>query len=873
MPDVLTEFRPLQNVWERCARAREDSDVAYFHELLLLGELALKLTVGAAVTIIDDDRDRHRYRLVHKLVRASGIGDWESVLEDALTGPASQYLCSSCSDLTRALTMRHGPGTDTHSTCSLLWEALDAVGADLEPMPTKVSLRTWVQSFVHLRNKTRGHGATSRTAQSDAARHLEASVRGFIASNPVFTLEWAVVRQNLSGKCNVAALTPSLNGLDTLKRKQDHRVQEGVYVYVGGPRRVEIAHSDVDTRDFYVFNGGYNQKRFELLSYATGDRLFDSTGRYATPAETLPESATGGLKEFTVRGSTFTNAPTNPDDYIPRPDLEKELLRVLQSDRHEIVTLHGRGGIGKTSLAIHVLDLLCAADRFELIAWFSARDIDLLPSGPKQVRPQFLTRENIAADYARWLAADCVHAKPRDQVEYFAAELGKASEGTTLFVFDNFETVPDTDELFAWIDNYIRPPNKILITTRHRDFRGDYPVEVGGMTQEESFELMKSTGARLDVLSLLSSDYQARLHEDSDGHPYVIKMLLSETARQERRINLRELASGNEHVLTALFERTYGKLSPAAKRVFLTLASWNSSVPELALKAVLLRPANESIPVGDAVDELLKASLIEQRRSDADRQVFLKVPLAAALFGREKLAVDALNPIVTEDRRYLMAFGAAQDADIKAGVGPRLQRLTSHILDEATQDSSRFAEYESILREIASNAPEYWFDLANLYEEIRPLEWEQKAEEAARSFVAKASYANDEEHSRAWRKIAYLAGLRDDVQAQVHAFVEMATARGSSIEIVSHATNQVNGLLQRDGQRLEFEAKRELVARLASVFQGLIDEADATDLSRLAWLNVHLRNHTRVRELAARGLKLEPSNEHCLNLQARFEKK
>ena len=41
---------------------------------------------------IDEDTQRNRYGLVYKLVRANGLGDWSNVIEDALSGPPSQYL-------------------------------------------------------------------------------------------------------------------------------------------------------------------------------------------------------------------------------------------------------------------------------------------------------------------------------------------------------------------------------------------------------------------------------------------------------------------------------------------------------------------------------------------------------------------------------------------------------------------------------------------------------------------------------------------------------------------------------------------------------------------------------------------------------------
>jgi len=69
---------------------------------------------------------------------------------------------------------------------------------------------------------------------------------------------------------------------------------------------------------------------------------------------------------------------------------------VLLSDRHPVVTLVGRGGIGKTSLALKVLHSIADEDRYFAITWFSARDIELLPEGPKLVTPHVLTPEDMA---------------------------------------------------------------------------------------------------------------------------------------------------------------------------------------------------------------------------------------------------------------------------------------------------------------------------------------------------------------------------------------------------------------------------------------------------------------------------------------------
>jgi hypothetical protein len=94
-------FTPIDLVMKRVEKFGE-SDSALFTELLYAGEIIVKITTAALVASTEDDREGHRYRLLHALVRADGIGEWASKLEDALTGSASQHLAAALADDRRA---------------------------------------------------------------------------------------------------------------------------------------------------------------------------------------------------------------------------------------------------------------------------------------------------------------------------------------------------------------------------------------------------------------------------------------------------------------------------------------------------------------------------------------------------------------------------------------------------------------------------------------------------------------------------------------------------------------------------------------------------------------------------------------------------
>jgi hypothetical protein len=247
------------------------------------------------------------------------------------------------------------------------------------------------------------------------------------------------------------------------------------------------------------------------------------------------------------------------------------------------------------------------------------------------VRPQVLTDRDISEEFV-----DLMDPHERDEGGFDArAFLGRSlthyESGPLLFVFDNFETVRAPADLYRWLDMQVRLPNKVLVTTRLREFKADYPVEVGGMTESEFDELVDVTANRLDISGLLTSRYRQDLYEKTEGHPYVAKVVLGEVAHDGRLNNVERIMAGRDDILEALFERSFTQLSPVAQRVFLTLCNWRSVVPRLALEAALLRPGNDRMDVEDGLNALRRSSLVESAVSKEDDQEFLFVPLAAAL--------------------------------------------------------------------------------------------------------------------------------------------------------------------------------------------------------------------------------------------------
>jgi hypothetical protein len=667
----------------------------------------------------------------------------------------------------------------------------------------------------------------------------------------------------------VTPLTADTQAFQYLKSGAPPSMPDGVYVFLDRPVRLAGLESTVDAVDFYYWNGGFTQSSHELISYATGDTIKRDSSSYLKPASGLPASETRATKLDLV-GDCFTNMPPLQSGYVSREELEASLSAELLNEHHLAVTLVGRGGIGKTSLALATLQRLSAAGRYSAILWFSARDIDLLPQGPRQVSPDVRSERDMAKQLVRLAEPGAAHERDFDELAFFADALGHGLRvfddpvGPTLFVFDNFETVRRAVDVYSWIDNNIRMPNKALLTTRFRDFRGDYPVEVGGMTRTECDVLAHATAAKFGIEPWLTEQVLQELYEESEGHPYVVKVLVGEAAKHGQPGNVKRIVAAREDILEALFERTYATLSPAAQRVFLTLASWRSNVPQLALEAVLLRPDNERMNVSAAVEELEKSSLIDVSVSPADHERFLSVPLVGAVFGKRKVTVSSYKSAIESDVALLRGFGAGQPGDAAVGVAPRITRFFRDVARLVSESPDKLDAYVPMLEMLARQQSSAWLLVSELYED-QGNRYLPSAVEAARRFLEQ-----EPQRPEGWKRLAELSRRLNDHLGEIQARVEGATLPGAPMSAASNAAHRFNGMVSRQELPLDPAEREILVKRLLVSFDSHRTEVDATDCSRAAWLSISIKDLDAAKEWTKLGLELDSDNPYCQRLATRL---
>lgn len=859
------KFEPFDQMYKRLESSKNDSDLSYFYDLLLFGEYLTKMIGLYLVSAINEDNERTKYRQEYLLVRGNAVGDFSKVIDEVLTGPPAQLLTSSIREFElKELTQRSSDGQWQYECQKFLIETIKAFNIETQPLPNKSPLRNWFNNFVYLRNKTKGHGATTIEPCSIACPMLEKSINIIIHNFSAFKRPWAYLHRNLSGKYRVSYISEKSKEFDYLKSDTSHHLENGVYCYIDKPRKINLLISNPELSDFYLTNGNFKNEKFESISYLTDERLINNAENYLTPITPLPSSLTEGTNELDVLGNAFTNLPESIDEYVKRSVLELELKRVLnETDRFPIITLLGRGGIGKTSLALNVIKQIAKNDeneRFNIIIWFSARDIDLLIDGPKQVQTKVLNQYDIAKEYCK-----LVHPNEdiADKLLFFSTQLTKNLHGNALYIFDNFETVTNPVEVFEWINTYIRNPNKVLITSRiSRNFKADYPVEILGMDEDECRELIRIFSRKFDVDSLITSNYVDDLITESDGHPYIIKILLGEVAKSRKIHKIQRIVADQEKILTALFKRTFNTLSPSAKRVFLTLSSWNSLVPQIAVEAVLWRPENEKIDVSGAIEELTKSSFIEL--INENEEALINVPLAAAIFGKGELEVYPEKIKIYDDRKLLMEFGASNNSSISAGLAPKIERKF-HEVSKRTNSLEDFKAELPTLEYLASKYPRAYYNIVEIFEEYSDYE-------SAKSYLREylKTTLPTLEKAKIWLRIADLCKVTSDWDGESHALSELILIPNIEFESVSEASNRINNYFRYHPEARYVEYKQLLLDKVIEIMSRRIHEGGATDYSRLAWLLVNNNQEVKALEIVERGLSIDSDNHYCKKLYAKL---
>lgn len=611
-------------------------------------------------------------------------------------------------------------------------------------------------------------------------------------------------------------------------------------------------------------NGGYNsnQTTAEFIDYATGATRRIQVPHFDRTPAPLPASETHGMEILDVHVNTFGNLPAVPRSYVERPQLQTELALRLKDKNHPIITLHGRGGIGKTSLALWIAHELAGEPEpvFESIVWFSARDVDLHPSGPKPVRPAVISLSDVSRFYGQLVGSGT-------KVDDFAGALQVATDPSgrgNLFIFDNFETLADVVELHRFLDTYTHIPNKVLITSRERAFKADFPIEVQGMSLPEATELLQKLAADLSVEGMLTDAAIQGIYDYSEGHPYLLRILLGEMAKERRYVPPKTLIPRRMDIVNAVFERSFNRLSETGRRIFLTVATWRSAVSELALIVVLGR---RGLDVEAGIDECVRLSLITQVYFADNQRAFIS-PQLARVFGNKKIEGDPDRLVIQEDLSILQRFGVVSAGQaIQVPEDKSIRDFLQWCVDNAAFHHAEEAQrLDQILETLAELWPKAWVELAHFRQQ-------SGADNEAVEYAMRRAVEENPTDKNILLERAEHARITGNESAWISSRVRAVELDPDDLSLMVEVADDLNWYINRHAAAIP-QARRGVY--LASVREYMVHRArdlDGNGLSQLAWLFLHEGNYEEAVRFTKLGLRREPQNSHCQLLAERLTEK
>ena len=745
---------------------------------------------------------------------------------------------------------------------------LALLGTEEQEGGKAATVKELITCLVQIRNKTKAHGAVGEDFYAAANSPYLETVEALLKSCPLMEWKWVHLALRESGKVRGIALSGTdpkhLQDGDTavftVESAGVHFVphQSGRAFYCGN-----LMKANRECTVFSLPNGGLTTSgTSEFIDYGSGKTCRESVSAFLAPPVPLPPSETEGLNAFDIQSNTFGNLPDLQAGYVKRNLLETDLTARLLDKNHPIITLHGGGGMGKTSLALAVAHNLAAiADPpFEHVVWFSARDVDLRPTGPSEVRPSVVDLQSVSKRFGQ-LFSDWGGGEDAEALaKALQSPTGVSSKGI-LFVFDNFETLADVRGLHKFLDEHTHLPNKTLITSRDRAFVADYPIEVRGMELKEAEQMLIEAARTLNIEWLMTSDVIDRIYAYTGGHAYVMRVVAGEMAKDGHYTPPAQVMGRRQDIVDAVFERSFNKLSEAGRNVFLLVANWKSNVPEVGLIVVL---GVRGIDAMAGLDECRRLSLVYPMELPGS-QSFYSVPQLARGFAHKKLQGDPDRLVIQQDLATLQRFGVVSAIPTGDDLESRLiAQFSKECFGEIGNGNEAIARADKLLEALANSWSPGWRKLADFRRQ-------SGADREAIGYALRRAVEEEPFSKGAWRDRAKFAEQIGDEGVQIASLVSAVDADPSDVELVKEVAFQLCRYVNSHITEIPKARRGVYIASVRAHMQRIAYKLDAVGLSRLAWLFLLEENVAKAREYANKGCAIDTTNRHCLKLLERLD--
>lgn len=308
-------------------------------------------------------------------------------------------------------------------------------------------------------------------------------------------------------------------------------------------------------------------------------------------------------------------------------DLRSRLqAALLAENEHAIVALVGLGGLGKTAMADRLARDMLRTNRFDEIAWVTAKHTYLSTLGRLQVesgRPSltFPMLINKLADQF-----DIPQQPDSSQLERQRIVKQYLRERACLVVIDNLETVADYRSLLPEITQWIYP-SKFLLTSRLRllDEADVYAVSLRELSETAAIALIQSEAKRRGFTDLAQAhqDDLKPIYDTVGGNPLALKLIVGQLRFHALPRVLARFSGGSaqpnrEALYDYIYHEIWETLDNDAKTILLALTQSGESGFTFSHLAAITSMDAEQLTT--TLEEMILVSLVDQRGTLQERR-------------------------------------------------------------------------------------------------------------------------------------------------------------------------------------------------------------------------------------------------------------
>lgn len=303
-----------------------------------------------------------------------------------------------------------------------------------------------------------------------------------------------------------------------------------------------------------------------------------------------------------VRDSIYHNLPSPEFDdtgYIGRKREIRDLKELLKNNKHQIISIIGNGGLGKTALTVKVLyDLIDDVDNtYEAVLWITLKTRTLSHG-------EFNALESTIRNIPELLSAiehQMIFSDEKTSEENILEFLESFK---TLLVLDNLETI-NSNEIMGFLKK-IPENSKVLITSRHGLGELEYRYTLEGLSLSDASayfrELSKYYGLKLHELD--SSEVKRIVVDNLYSNPLSIKWFITSIFKG---LDINVLLNNKGDLIEFCMSNVYEKLSVTSKHILqlFLIEKYDLSYGEIDFYLEI-----DSVDLRSSINEMLTTNMV-----------------------------------------------------------------------------------------------------------------------------------------------------------------------------------------------------------------------------------------------------------------------